>query len=320
MIYLVQIFLASLIAIAGFVAWVASTTPSIDKIKGCLVTHHYKVSLCPKDASYTRLDNISPYLKNLVVIAEDASFYSHKGFDLDELKKSAQLNFDSMRFLRGGSTITQQLAKNIYLDFDKSIARKIREALLAWQIEKVLTKNEILEKYLNVVELGPNIFGVAKASNYYFSKAPLELNTLESAFLVYLLPNPKVHSRTFTKGTLTPYARYRILDLNYKLFKYKKISEEQYLFAKDSVDQFPWREVGNMPTYTDAYSDDTVIEATEAEGAATAPEAVEPGPEEGPDVEVEDVTEPEVQVVPDIEDTPEIIPEEETATEQPFEG
>jgi monofunctional biosynthetic peptidoglycan transglycosylase len=282
-------------------AWIVITTPDASNIKDCLTTHEYKVSLCRKNAQYAPLSQISPHFKNLVIIAEDAAFYGHKGFDWSELKNSLEKNLDSLRFSRGGSTITQQLAKNIYLDFDKSIIRKIREAIIATQIEKILSKDQIFEKYINVIELGPNIFGVKSAAQYYFNKSPADLNILESAFLVYLIPNPKTHAKTFHKGALTPYARYRVLDLTYRLYRFHKISLDQYLACKEIVDAFPWASLDSFQMSRlagDAESippedsevlpadEETVTPLQEAEEPEHEP-APMPVPEPEPEVEIE---------------------------------
>lgn len=235
-----QFILFLLTTIVAYLIWIVVSTPSAEDIKKCITTKMYKVSLCEKSRHYVRLSEVSPYLKNLIVIAEDSSFYSHSGFDEAELKNSFVTNFSAKKLARGGSTITQQLAKNVFLKFNKSISRKLREALLAVQIEKILNKNQILEKYLNVIEFGRSTYGIKPAALYYFQKDAASLNLLESAFLVFLVPNPKQHSHSFSAGRLSPYARYRVLELCYKMYRYKKISHEQYLAAKEFVDEFPW--------------------------------------------------------------------------------
>lgn len=237
---LLKILSIIILALGTYAAWIVVTTPNAADINTCLVTKKYNVTLCKKSKNYTHLSHISNYLKNLILIAEDSNFYYHNGFDWGEMKNSVESNFNLLRFNRGGSTITQQLAKNVFLPFEKTLSRKIREALLTADLEKLLTKNEIFEKYLNVIEFGPHIFGVAEASWHYFSKAPDQLNLLESAFLTYLIPNPNVHYRTFKNKQLTPYARRRILDLCYRMYRFHRISEDQYLAATETADDFPW--------------------------------------------------------------------------------
>lgn len=234
--------LLSIFAIfAAFLAWLMISMPNAHQITGCMVTQMYQVNLCEKNANYVRLANISKYTKDVIVISEDASFFHHKGFDWFEIKNSLKRNWDEGAYARGGSTITQQLAKNAFLTAEKSIIRKLREAYLAFQIEHLLTKQQILERYLNVVEFGENIYGIKAAAYHYFGKSPADLNILESAFLAYLLPNPKAYSKVYTKGALTDFSRFRILDLNYKMFRYGRITQDQYNAAKEYIDLFPWK-------------------------------------------------------------------------------
>jgi monofunctional glycosyltransferase len=225
------------------VMWFVLSTPSADSIKGCLKTSLFQVWLCDEstNSNYVAFEDISPYMKNLVLVSEDASFYGHNGFDWDELKNSVELDMSRGRAARGGSTITQQLAKNVFLTNEKTIVRKLREALLTVQIETLLTKNKIFEKYLNVIELGPHIYGIGPAAHYYFNKSAADLNLLEAAYLTFLIPNPKDYSRSFKKSQLTKYGRYRVLDLCFRLMQTKRITQNQYLAARRAVDMFPWQ-------------------------------------------------------------------------------
>ncbi len=160
-----------------------------------------------------------------VVVSEDGSFYDHSGFDWFELRESFKKDLKTGHFSRGGSTITQQLAKNLYLNKEKSIFRKIREAIIASQIEELLTKEEILEKYFNVVEFGPKIYGIKAAAQFYFSKKVSELTVTEGAWLAMLLPNPTKNYQSFRKGTLSPFARREISKIINRLVSFKKISQ-----------------------------------------------------------------------------------------------
>jgi monofunctional biosynthetic peptidoglycan transglycosylase len=226
--------------IVGILIYILLTNPSVANIDSCLTTKMYSVSLCPQNAKYVKLRNVSKIFKHAIIISEDGAFYQHQGFDWEELKKSFYTNLAQQKFARGGSTITQQLVKNVYLTQEKSLLRKFREAILAGQIEALLTKDKILEKYVNVVEFGPNIFGIKAAAAHYFSKTPSELNVLESIYLAYLLPNPKLYSATHRKKQLTRYAKKRISELAYRMYRYKVIKESQYQHALVVIDQFPW--------------------------------------------------------------------------------
>ena len=134
---------------------------------------------------------ISDHLKKAVLLSEDASFFSHKGVDIDELKQAFKRDLETLSFKRGGSTITMQLAKNLYLNPAKNPLRKIKEIIIAWQLEHALSKPRIFEIYLNVVEWGRNIYGAEAASRHYFGKSAANLNPLEAATLVALLPSPR---------------------------------------------------------------------------------------------------------------------------------
>lgn len=202
--------------------------PSESEIRGCIVTKMYNVDLCPKNGSYTQLKNISPYLVKTVILTEDSGFYDHKGFDWDSIKKNYEENTKAGFYKRGGSTITQQLAKNMFLTGEKSLIRKGLEAIITFKIEKVLKKKEILEKYLNVIEFGNNIYGVKAAASHYFQKSPYELDIVESAFLAMLLPNPKKYAASYYKKELTPFASKRIHQIVSNMFQYHRISEDEF--------------------------------------------------------------------------------------------
>lgn len=134
---------------------------------------------------------ISQHLKQAVLLGEDASFFSHSGVDAFELKEALRKDLETVSFKRGGSTITMQLAKNLYLSPSKNPLRKVKEILIAWQLEHELTKRRIFEIYLNIVEWGPHVYGAEAASRYYFDKPAASLEVLEAATLAALLPSPR---------------------------------------------------------------------------------------------------------------------------------
>lgn len=137
------------------------------------------------------ISRISPYLMKAVLIAEDDKFWSHEGFDFDALQKAVERDIKQKKFKFGGSTISQQLAKNLYLSPSKNPARKVKEAILTWRIERSLSKKRILELYLNVAEWGEGIFGIEAASRHYYGKPASDLNPEEAARLASVLPNPR---------------------------------------------------------------------------------------------------------------------------------
>ncbi len=138
---------------------------------------------------YSRM---SPNLKRAVLVTEDARFWTHEGIDFDELKESMEVNLERMEFARGGSTITQQLAKNLYLSPSKNPVRKLRELLIARRLEAELTKQRILELYLNEIEWGDGIYGAEAAARTYFHKSASDLSASEAALLAAAISNPHI--------------------------------------------------------------------------------------------------------------------------------
>jgi hypothetical protein len=143
--------------------------------------------------NYFSINDISPYLKNAILCSEDGDFYWHKGFNERAFRKSIATNFKEKKFKRGGSTISMQLVKNVFLTRNKTVARKLEEALIVWLIEnnRIVSKDRMYEVYLNIIEWGPNVYGIGEASEYYFKKRPSELNIQESIFLAMIIPRPK---------------------------------------------------------------------------------------------------------------------------------
>ena len=137
------------------------------------------------------LSRISPYIIRAVLIAEDDKFWKHEGFDYEAIQKAMEKDIKAKKFKLGGSTISQQLAKNLYLSPAKNPFRKIAEAVITWRMEKVLSKKRILELYLNVIEWGEGLFGVEAASRQYFGKSAADLSAEEAARLAAVLPNPR---------------------------------------------------------------------------------------------------------------------------------
>ena len=131
--------------------------------------------------TWVPLTHISPHLQRAVVVAEDATFYQHEGFDWEGIKQAALRNFERGVLQRGGSTITQQVAKNLYLSSDKTLLRKVHEALITRALEQRLTKKRILEIYLNVAEWGNGVYGAEAAARHHFDKSALELTAEEAA-------------------------------------------------------------------------------------------------------------------------------------------
>jgi hypothetical protein len=143
--------------------------------------------------NYVTIENISSNIKNAVLTAEDPSFYNHKGFVEESIRQSIVTNFKTKSFKRGGSTISMQLVKNIYLNRNKTLARKFEEILIVWLIEnqKLTAKSRMFEVYLNIIEWGRNVYGIGEAARYYFGKSAADLSLGESIYLASIVPKPK---------------------------------------------------------------------------------------------------------------------------------
>jgi monofunctional biosynthetic peptidoglycan transglycosylase len=142
--------------------------------------------------SFVRYDRISPYLRRAVLVAEDNDFYEHSGVDVKAMKEALQRDWERRKITHGGSTITQQLAKNLYLSRSRNPLRKVKEYFLARSLERHLSKKRILELYLNVVEMGERVYGAEAASRFYFQHSAASLTPQQAALLAGCLPNPRV--------------------------------------------------------------------------------------------------------------------------------
>jgi monofunctional biosynthetic peptidoglycan transglycosylase len=149
------------------------------------------------------LSDISPYLIKAVLIAEDDKFWRHEGFDYEAIRKAIERDLKAKKLKFGGSTLSQQLARNLYLSPEKSLLRKMSEALITWRMEKVLSKRRILELYLNVVEWGEGIFGIEAASRHYYGKPSSELTPFEATRLAAILPSPKRYNPSGDQNYVT---------------------------------------------------------------------------------------------------------------------
>lgn len=186
---------------------------------------------------WVKLREISSFGRWAIVLSEDWSFYQHQGIDVEQIKVALEQMLSLKKF-RGASTITQQMVKNVFLSEDRTLWRKLHEIILAQKVESTLTKDKILENYLNVIEFGPDIYGIRAAAKHYFKKAPSSLTPREGAFLAMLLPSPKRYYVSFKKKKLTPFARSRIKNILIKMRMAKIISQQRY--EQELAAQFPW--------------------------------------------------------------------------------
>jgi monofunctional glycosyltransferase len=146
----------------------------------------------PRNPRWTPSSRIPSEMKWAVILAEDENFYKHEGFDVKAIKNAIKYDLEKKSLKRGASTITQQAAKNLFLSREKTVTRKVKEVYLAWRMEQELTKGRIIELYLNVVELGPMVYGIGHGSRYYFNKPASALTPRECAFLAAMLPGPRL--------------------------------------------------------------------------------------------------------------------------------
>ena len=161
------------------------------------------VAVDPESPDFVPLDDVPPLFLRALLISEDANFWGHPGLDLGEVPVAMSINWVRGQRARGASTITQQLAKNLFLTRERSYRRKLQEAALALLLEPTLGKRRILEIYLNVIEWGPGLHGLGPASRHYFGKNPPDLAPRESAFLVSLIPGPVKYQGSFASGVLS---------------------------------------------------------------------------------------------------------------------
>ncbi len=156
----------------------------------------------PENPDFRPLERISPYLRAAVMTAEDGGFYLHRGFLADAFRESIITNIKEGRFARGGSTISMQLVKNVYLNRTKNVARKLEEALIVWLIENqgLCTKDRMFEVYLNIIEWGPMVYGAGEASHFYFNKEPSRLTLAEAIYLASIIPRPKWFRYSFDQN------------------------------------------------------------------------------------------------------------------------
>jgi len=184
-----------------------STTAFMGSRLETLRARNPKAKLYRQSVPYAQ---ISAHLKRAVIAAEDAKFLDHEGFDWEAIQKAMEKNERSGRIVAGASTITQQLAKNLFLSGSRSWLRKAQEAVITWMLERVMSKRRILELYLNYVEWGEGIFGAEAAARYHFGVSAAALTFEQAAWLAVILPAP----RRYEAGRMTPYIAGRIANLS----------------------------------------------------------------------------------------------------------
>jgi hypothetical protein len=182
--------------------------------------------------SFTPYEEISPYMVGAVLTTEDGGFFRHRGFLPSQFKTALERNLRAGKVRLGASTISMQMIKNVWLSHERTLSRKLQEMFLTWYVETALSKQRILEIYLNIVELGPGIYGVTRAADHYFGKAPADLTPPEAAYLALMLPSPVRRHAQYCNGQPSEafkiklqrilgimHARGRIDALDYEVYK-----------------------------------------------------------------------------------------------------
>ena len=180
----------------------------------------------PTTPLWVPLSEINPAIETGLIVCEDSRFFKHNGFDNKAIRDSILSNLKKGHFVRGASTLSMQLAKNLYLGREKTLSRKLQEAAFTLLLEERLSKEDILELYLNVVEFGPGVYGIRNGAQYYFNSHPGELSLAQAMFLASILPNPKA-KRFAEDGSLKPRWAKHLKYLLRVAHKIKRISEEE---------------------------------------------------------------------------------------------
>ena len=209
------------------------------------VSEEAEVEVGPGLGTYIPIEALPKHVAGAAYMSEEINFYDDGAWNIHLIQKALQLNFGEDRFVYGGSTVTQQLVKNLFLSRDKTLARKIQEALIAWRIQGVVSKDRILELYLNCIELGNDLYGIGPAARHYFQKSASELSILEGVFLAVIKPAPWFGDRFREKGT-TPESGWwheRIAQIMERLVQKGFITDGEAEEAKPYV--LKWDEKGN---------------------------------------------------------------------------
>ncbi len=186
------------------------------------------------NADFVAFRSLPTYVPRTFVAAEDARFFKHDGFDPHQIERSLAIDMQNGKLLRGGSTISQQLVKNLFLNRRRSLARKLQEAILTWRLESNVSKERILEIYLNIIELGDeHTYGLAEASERWFGVEPADLSILQTAFLAALTPEPtSMSARIREAGKLDPVSAGRVATILRAMKRSKVISSSEYRKAR----------------------------------------------------------------------------------------
>jgi monofunctional biosynthetic peptidoglycan transglycosylase len=263
-------FLILLTAVVLFIAWEWITFPDVARLakeapKTTAFMERRKEELRAAgqsdaiDYRFVPYGRISPYLRRAALVAEDDSFYEHKGVDVKGLQEALEKDWKRKKLTHGGSTITQQLAKNLYLSPSRNPIRKLREYFIARSLEEHLTKKRILELYLNVVEMGERTYGAEAAAHHYFKTSAAGLSPSQAALLAGCLPNPRI----MNPGAPNKRLRWR------QAMILRRMKRWGYIFEKEVLTE---RKPAPQPEAPPVPQTDTALEQTPPNDTATPAE------------------------------------------------
>ncbi len=192
---------------------------------------YIKFIIGPSNPDFVSLNDISPYIVKSLLTTEDGAFYEHKGFIVSEFRTALIKDLQAGYFKYGASSITMQFVKNILLNREKTVARKLQELFLTWYVEQTLDKDRILEIYLNAIEFGPGIYGIGQATYHYFNKPPRDINPVEAAFFSTILPSPKKRHLQYCDNKVARWTEAKIARILKLELDRERITEAEYTIA-----------------------------------------------------------------------------------------
>ncbi len=203
------------------------------------------VEMYPGSRTFTSVRNISPYLLAAVQSTEDGGFWRHRGFMPSQFRVALRRNLGAGKVRLGASTITMQMVKNVLLSHERTLARKLQELFLTWYVETVLTKDRIMELYLNGIEYGPGLYGITEAARVYFGKHPADLTPPEAVFIALMLPSPVRRHAQYCRGELTESFQGKVSMILGVMNQRGRLSDLEYEVWRDEPVVFDLRRRGS---------------------------------------------------------------------------